>query len=109
MADACLPVERHAAAELREHELRQRLAQALRALHKIARSTEPVSFDADAPQQYQPSAAIGHIAVIADYALPIAAGRQGFSCLRWQINRQQHRSRRREEIEVQVEYARHIP
>lgn len=106
MADSGGEVEIHDIA-LREHELRRRLALATRAPRRISREIDSVSYEANPPQQFHPATPIGAVAAIADHAIPIASGRKGLTGMRWQINRQTHRSRRREEIEVQIAFVRH--
>lgn len=104
MADASLSLDR-IGGELRQHQLRVRLARAIRALRQANLALATVSYRADAPQDLRPSTALGHIAAITDHALPAAAGLQGFDRIAWQLNRQAHRSRRRAQIEQQLEAA----
>jgi len=84
---------------LRDHELRQRLALSLRAMRRILRALDRVSFEPGALPDVQPSLVLGAIANIVDQATPAAAGLDGFHRIRWQLSRQSHRSRRRTPLE----------
>lgn len=84
---------------LHEHELRQRLALSIRTMRRILRALDGVSFERAAPGGATPHAALGAIANLVDQAAPIAAGLKNFHRIRWQLNRQSHRSRRRELLE----------
>lgn len=102
MADACLEPIALRAMAIREHELRKRLALALRSLRQISRASDQLSFEANAPEDVSPHQVIGWINCVTDSTIPAAAGVEGFSRIRWQINRQTHRSRRRDQVEQQL-------